>query len=386
MPLRGHSVLLFALCGLTAGCSVVGPSGRVRPRASTELPPNAMEMLDDGYHDVAGIIHIHTTYSDGGGTFTDVARVANAQGLDYLVTTDHNTLQPLRDGHQGWHSTVLVMVGTEISTRDGHYLAMNVREDIDRDQPTQAIIDEVNRQGGLGFIAHPYFKKRRWTNWQVHGFTGIEAYNTAHDTFDENMLRLAAWGMTMPPDWLYLSIIDRPYDPLSAWDHLIARDGPVVGIGSADAHEVRVFGLKFASYDIMFKLVRTHVLLPGDTALSDAAFYDALRRGHAYISIDLVTDARGVEFPAQDRRRVLGVMGDRVPLAANLQLSTVLPAPAHLTLFRDGQAVAHTTARVWQVPVSEPGAYRVEALRQNKPWIMSNPIYVHNPSTGTPGR
>ncbi|MBI3319636.1 MAG: CehA/McbA family metallohydrolase, partial [Candidatus Omnitrophica bacterium] len=327
-----------------------------------------------------GVLHIHTVYSDGSGTFEEIARAANQQQLDYLVVTDHNTLKPLRDGKQGWYGMTLVLVGTEISTRSGHYLALNVRDEIDRRKPTQDIIDDVNRQGGLGFIAHPYFKKRRWTDWSVHGFTGIEGYNLAHDALDENLLRVIFWGMVVPADPLFLSMVDRPNEAVAKWDELLRQHDPVVGIGSSDAHEVRVLGIKIAPYDIMFKLIRTHVLLPSGSSLSEPAFYDALRHGHAYFAIDLVTDASGFAFMADDRQHTLGVMGDQVELSADLELTAILPAPAQVTLFKDGRVVATASAeRQWQVPVKEPGIYRLEAARQGKPWIFSNPIYVRAP-------
>jgi hypothetical protein len=335
-------------------------------------------MLDDGYTDVAGVIHVHTTYShDAHGTFEEVVRVANAQQLDYVITTEHNNLRALREGKQGWHGAVLVRIGTEISTRGGHYLAFNVTEEIDHHNlTTQQIIDEVNRQGGLGFIAHPYFKKGRWRDWTVNGFTGVEAYNVAHDTLDENRLRLALWTLTVSTEPFYFSIIDRPYDPLTTWDELIRHHGRVVGIGSVDAHEFHLLGFKFAPYEIMFQMVRTHLLLPS-TPLTPELAYEALRQGHAYFEISLVADAgRSFTFFANDGRRVLGIMGDEVPLGPNLQLSALLPRPAQLTLFKDGQIVSTETAETWHVPVTEPGAYRLEASLRDKPWLFSNPIYV----------
>ena len=339
-------------------------------------------LLDDGYEDHVGVIHIHTRYSDGAGTYEDIARVANAQRLDYLIVTDHNTLQPLRDDQQGWRGTTLVLVGMEISTRGGHYLALNVTTDIDREKmTTQEIFDAVNRQGGFGIIAHPYFKKRRWTDWGVTGFTGIEAYNIAHDTLDENRLRLALWTFSVPVEPFYLSLIDRPYDPLAKWDELIAKHGRVVGIGAADAHEVRVFGMKFAPYEIMFRLIRTHVLTPPGP-LTGPAVYDALRRGHAYLSLELVDEAKGFSFLADDGQRIRGIMGDDVALEPGLRVSASLPAPATLTLFRDGRPIAVTIGDYWQVPITQPGAYRLEASRHNKPWIFSNPIYVRERTTG----
>jgi len=374
---RQHSALLCAVCLVlcaVSGCAVLGTIKQPLAQAVAA----GGELLDDGYADVAGALHIHTTYShDAHGTFEDVVRAANAQQLDYVILTEHNTLQPLREGKQGWHGAVLVLIGTELSTRGGHYLALNVTEEIDRHQlTTQQIIDEVARQGGLGFIAHPYFKKGRWKDWTVRGFTGIEAYNVAHDTLDENKLRLALWTLTAPPEPFYLSIIDRPYDPLRAWDELVARHGKVVGIGATDAHEFHLWGLKFAPYDIMFQMVRTHLLVPS-TPLTPDLVYEALRQGHAYWELALVADAqRGVRFFAHDGQRVLGVMGDEIRLEPNLHLTAILPQPALLTLFKDGQAIATASEKSWDVAVSDPGAYRLEASLNGKPWLFTNPIYV----------
>lgn len=371
------SALVFAL----SGCAVVGPIGRRVPATARPIA----EFVEDGYRDVTGVIHIHTRYSDGGGTFEDIARVANQQHLDYLIVTDHNTMQPLIDGKQGWHGMTLILVGEEISTPGGHLLALNVQQDVSRHQPTQAIIDQVNRQGGLSIIAHPYFQKRRWSDWTVTGFTGIEAYNVAHDALDENKLRIALWGVTVPADPLFLSMVDRPYDPLAKWDEMIAKRGRIVGIGSSDAHEVRVMGLKFAPYDVMFKLVRTHVLLPDGVELSGPALYEHLRLGHAYFSIGLVGNASGFEFNARDGgAKLLGIMGDAVTLSPELQLTVLLPAPGQVTLFKDGRPVAAYEGTAWHLPVTTPGVYRVEAVRREKPWIFSNPIYVTAEPEGMP--
>ncbi|MBI3330947.1 MAG: CehA/McbA family metallohydrolase [Candidatus Omnitrophica bacterium] len=377
MNRRGVLCVSLALVSLAvAGCAVLtriprlaGPSGQAPAQA-----------FDDGHNDVAGVIHIHTTAShDAHGRFEDVVRVANAQGLDYVVVTEHNTLRPLREGRQGWHGSVLVLIGMELSTRGGHYLALNVTEDIDRFKlTTQQVIDEVARQGGLGFIAHPYFKKGRWKDWTVTGFTGIEAYNVAHDTLDENRMRLVLWTLTAAAEPFYLSLLDRPYDPLATWDELVGRHGRVVGIGSADAHEFHALGLKFAPYEIMFQLARTHLLVPPGE-LTEQAVYAALRQGHAYLSIELAAPAKGFQFAATADGKIAGIMGDEVVLEPDLHLTAWLPSPAQLALFRDGQRIAVTTAQAWEVPVTQPGAYRLEATRHTKPWIFSNPIYVRPP-------
>ncbi|MBI4343919.1 MAG: PHP domain-containing protein [Candidatus Omnitrophica bacterium] len=376
---RARRVLAVG-CALAVSCGGCAVLTRIPAHLAERLEPPATPAWDDGYEDYTGAMHIHTTYShDAHGLFEDVVRVANAQGLDFVMLTEHNTLQPLRDGKQGWHGATLVIVGMEISTKAGHYLAFNVTQEVDRYKLTaQEVIDEVNRQGGFGFIAHPYFKKHHWTNWDVTGFTGIEGYNLAHDTFDENWGRLAAWALAASPLSFYFSIVDRPYDPLRTWDDLIARHGRIVGIGSTDAHEVHLVGVTFAPYDVMFRMARTHVLIPGKP-LTVEAVYDALRRGHAYFAMELLAEAKGFSFLAQRGSEVAGIMGDEVAWRPNLTLKIWLPTAAHLTLFKDGQATAWTTGQTWEVPVAEAGVYRVEAARHGKPWIVSNPIYVRAP-------
>ena len=390
-PLRWPALIsgsLLLLC--CAGCAVLGPikhqvprpeAGKPHAKAGAKAKAGPVEILDDGYTDVTGVIHIHTIYSDGGGNFEDVGRAANQLRLDYLVVTDHNTLKPLREGKQGWYGMTLVMIGSEISTRAGHYLALNINEEIDRTKTTQDIIDNVSRQGGLGFIAHPYFKKRPWIDWTVHGFTGIEGYNTVHDALDENKLRIALWSIAMPADSVFLSMLERPSDSLAKWEEMIEQHGKVVGIGSADAHEVRILGLRIAPYELMFKLIRTHVLLPTGTPLSKETFYPALAAGHAYFAIDLLADAEDFVFMADNGQAVQGIMGDEIALVPDLRLTTILSAPAQLELFRDGRSIAKTTNRLWHVPVTAPGVYRLEASRHGKPWIFSNPIYVKSPDS-----
>ena len=369
--LIAESCVLIALSGC-ATLTVPQQAGRLA--ASFHQPSTTT-----GYDDYVGVIHVHTgDYShDAHGTFKRVVRVANAQHLDYVIMTEHNNLQALRDGLEGWHGAVLILIGMEISAPDGHYLAFNIAEEFDRHSlTTQEVIDEVNRQGGFGFIAHPYFKKGRWTNWSVTGFTGIEAYNVSHDALDENRLRLVLWTLTAPADPFYFSILDRPYDPLAKWDVLNRSHDRVVGIGSTDAHEFHLLGFKFAPYEALFQLSRTHLLIPTGEELTDQAIYDALRSGHVYFSIEWLAEAKGFQFTVEQGTRLLGIMGDEIVWEPDLHLNISLPTAAQLALYRDGQQIAETTAQSWRVPVTHPGVYRVEATRHEKPWIFSNPIYI----------
>ena len=78
---------------------------------------------------LAGVVHVHTTLSDGGGTPEEVIAAARAAGLEFVAITDHNNLdaKPL----EGYRDGVLVLVGSELSTPAGHVLGLG----LDRDPP-----------------------------------------------------------------------------------------------------------------------------------------------------------------------------------------------------------------------------------------------------------
>ena len=348
-------------------------------RPLTWLPPEPIPsaMLDDGYRRYAGALHVHTNASpDADGEFEDAVEDANEQALDYLVITDHGTLKHLREGRQGQHGPTLVLIGMEISLPVGHYLALNVAQEIDpTGRSAQQVIDAVAAQGGLGFIAHPHFSKHPWTDWSVRGFTGVEALSVAHDFIDGRWERVAWWGAISASPVAYHALLRRPDQALETWDRLLAAGAPVTGIGSTDAHEFHLLGTKYASYRVMFQLGRTYLLIPSETLTADA-IYDALRRGHAYIASAVLGDPRDVTFMADDGRAVRGVMGDAVQLTPGLRLSVHAPSTAELALIKDGSVFATTRDHTWQVPVTEPGIYRLEVSLDGRPWILTNPIYV----------
>jgi hypothetical protein len=50
------------------------------------------------WQDLAGALHVHSTYSDGAGDVPTVMDAAREAGVDFVLLTDHNTQRPLRDG------------------------------------------------------------------------------------------------------------------------------------------------------------------------------------------------------------------------------------------------------------------------------------------------
>ena len=261
--------------------------------------------------DYSGAIHVHTFYSfDGVKKIDDIVQSAKKCGLDYIITNDHFSIEAKK--YEGWHKDVLLIAGEEISPRYNHYLAFNIKETIavDRDYNNpQTYIDEVNNQGGFGFIAHPdhagnkkfEVKDYRWADWNVKGYSGFCIWDLQND-----------WQITLTS---YLKAFLSYLFParylrgpkkktLKRWDELNQNQtDKKYAIGEVDNHENmrKYFGLKFYifPFDFAFRTIRTHILLkePFSKNNSDIAkVYDAIKNGSSYISNDYYCNAKGFEF------------------------------------------------------------------------------------------
>ncbi|HEU5440994.1 MAG TPA: CehA/McbA family metallohydrolase [Ktedonobacterales bacterium] len=112
--------------------------------------------LPRGFADV----HMHTNYSDGTGSVEDVLRFAQEHTrLDVIAITDHDTIEGAlraRDLAARDDYRFEVIVGEEISTREGHMLALFLEHPVAPDQSIERSIEQVHAQGGLAIVAHPF--------------------------------------------------------------------------------------------------------------------------------------------------------------------------------------------------------------------------------------
>jgi hypothetical protein len=66
------------------------------------------------FYEAIGVIHVHSSYSDGSKKIEEIAKIGEHAGLDFLMFTDHGTLKPLHDGHQKFYGKTAVIIGYEI--------------------------------------------------------------------------------------------------------------------------------------------------------------------------------------------------------------------------------------------------------------------------------
>ena len=126
----------------------------------------------------AGVLHIHTNRSDGRSSPEEIAAAAARAGLKFIVFTDHGdgTRKP---DPPVYRSGVLCLDGVEISTRGGHYIALDLpAAPYPLGGDPRDVIEDVRRLGGFGVVAHPDSPKDelRWKEWNAP-FDGIELVN-----------------------------------------------------------------------------------------------------------------------------------------------------------------------------------------------------------------
>jgi hypothetical protein len=347
--------------------------------------------------DVSCVAHVHSTYSDGTATVPELLAAAAEAGAGALLLTDHDTLGARRDGWEGLHGGVFLLVGTEVSPKQGHYLAFGVGEEIAHAGRTaREIAGAVRAAGGVGFAAHPFSVGGHMLHaplarrivlphgWpaleEPDGCDGIELWSLTTDAAESWRTPAEAWRWLRDPQGAVVQ--GPPTQHLQRWDALSAHRR-IPAIGGLDGHApgVRVRGRVRSplSHSRTFGLLRTHLIcdrpLSGDVDRDRATLIGALSGGAAWLSCPFVAPAHGARFWAERRDGTTVPMGGEGRAGA-ATLRVVLPRAAQITLLRDGRSIHAAQADHVRLDVEQTGVYRVEARIAGRLWLLSNPIHL----------
>jgi predicted metal-dependent phosphoesterase TrpH len=103
-------------------------------------------------------LHIHTTMSDGKATPAELANLLLRSDLTVAAVTDHDTVSGalrVREALAGRGPEIVV--GTEVTSADGHVLALFVDRDVPQGLSARETVEIVHERGGLAIAPHPYF-------------------------------------------------------------------------------------------------------------------------------------------------------------------------------------------------------------------------------------
>ena len=100
-------------------------------------------------------LHVHTTYSkDSLITPKDLVYYAKKRGLNAVAVTDHNFLEGAYKIAK--ETDFLIIPGMEVSSADGHIVALNVHELIPRGFSAVETVERIHKAGGVAIACHPY--------------------------------------------------------------------------------------------------------------------------------------------------------------------------------------------------------------------------------------
>ncbi|MDD3593823.1 MAG: hypothetical protein PHX18_04250 [Candidatus Gastranaerophilales bacterium] len=332
---------------------------------------------------------MHSTYSDGTKTIDFIAKEAKRAGLDFIVVSDHNSLKGLEE--EGFYDGVCVLVIDEISpATSNHLLAFDVKKEIDEELAPELFIDEVHKQGGFCFVAHPdeniYRKNNhvalRWLDWSINTFDGLEVWNYLSDWIDhfslnnsqliQHLLRhKRAKGPTVPV--------------LQWWDRLNnSKRNIVPAIGGVDAHRfvVNRFGLNFIVSDYydyftaLNNVINLATPLSSDFNEAKTQIFEAIKKGNNIIlnkKAAKTSDLPQFYAKGKDAEVHAGGTFESEPYC---ELVFKIPVGADVRLIYNGEKIYDKKTSLIEYDNLKPGKYRVEAYFKGIPYVFTNPIKV----------
>ncbi|OFW13514.1 MAG: hypothetical protein A3H29_18870 [Acidobacteria bacterium RIFCSPLOWO2_02_FULL_67_21] len=383
-------LLIVVLAGLGAGWYAALP-----PRGPSPASRSSEAAV------VRGVLHVHTSRSDGTGTVDEVAAAAARAGLDFVVFTDHGDATREPDPPAYRHG-VLCIDGVEITTRDGHLVALGLpAAPYPLGGEARDAVEDVARLGGVSIAAHPGSAKGdlQWSDWSLP-VSGFEWLNGDSEWRDESAWSLARALIGYPArrTETLLSTLDRPAGVLERWDR-VTRGRRAMVVAGTDAHArvgLRSLGEPYdrtAAFHVpgyermfgVFSTVLTDTTLSGDASTDAQRVIEAVRGGRTYTRVDAVANHGTLTLTAESgaaHAATGGVLPADVPVTLRAELHDPPPG-VRLELLKNGVAVAgSTSARLEHAADRATGAYRVEVQAPGAPgmppvpWIVSNPIYL----------
>ena len=213
-------------------------------------------LVRDGAGWYRGDLHTHTHHSDAKGSLRDLARAAEARGLEFLTVTDHNTVSHHRElAHLD--TPLLLVPGQELTTSRGHANVWGDTGWIDfrltHDADLPGLVEHVHNRGGLFSVNHPKDTGHNWHYPVPERFDALEVWQSA---------------------WAY-----RNWESVALADTLLKQGRRFTFVGGSDRHQPG-----WSDTDPPFLQVGTPTTWVYLEAATPGAVLGALRRGRSCVS------------------------------------------------------------------------------------------------------
>ncbi|HEV2170915.1 MAG TPA: hypothetical protein VGR40_08200, partial [Candidatus Binatus sp.] len=342
------------------------------PLPSTDLPPAryiqpAPEFPE--FHDYRGIVDLPLNAS--GMDQSALADLAKTSQIDFIFLADSVQANGSDNdfGVGGFTSDILFIPGGAFDIGGGRIVGVNLHEAIKPNLTPNDLIAAIHDQGGIAIAADP----SKFSSSADYALAdAIEVYNQRSAWLAQSRGSLYLHAMFFGPDRFLGRLDVRPDANLALYDKLTAgaRVAMLAGMGAPD--NLNVLGAKVGTLPQLFLFCTTHLIA---RERNTDPMLEALRLGHSYVSFDYLGYVGSFMFYAR-AGETRAMMGDEVRLALGMTLKAELPAAAdRIVMYQNGAEVtsAENAATLEFAPKS-PGAYRIEAYRGGKMWILSNPV------------
>jgi len=131
-------------------------------------------------HWYRGNTHIHSTVSDGGLNFVELAALYRSAGYDFLCRTDHWKASHAQADTN--HYPLLWLDGIELDGLDEtgqmyHIVCLGLLHNLQRGMGLEAAVRSAHEQGALCIMAHPHWCANTLGDAARLGLDGVEIYN-----------------------------------------------------------------------------------------------------------------------------------------------------------------------------------------------------------------
>jgi len=171
-----------------------------------------------------GNAHLHSTASDGGKSFAEMAELYASSGYHFLFRTDHWVPSDVAADREIY--PLLWLDGVELDGQDTtgasyHVVCLGPVQGVTRENGLVAGLEAARAQGALLIVAHPHWCGNSLDDCRRWPFDGVEVYNHVCHWLNGKSNGLVHWNalLSINPQALAFAVDDahlRPEHP--GWD------------------------------------------------------------------------------------------------------------------------------------------------------------------------
>jgi len=176
---------------------------------------------------ISADLHVHSNYStDSLITPKELVFYAKKRGLNAVAVTDHNQIEG--SCKIAKEADFLFIPGMEVSSADGHIVALNLQDLIPRGLSARETVDRIHEAGGIAIAVHPYAWFKGSLNSHVADvkFDAVETLNAS--AFPFNRCKKKAGEIAQKLNLPCVGGTDSHYGPTIGYGYTVIDSEPNV--------------------------------------------------------------------------------------------------------------------------------------------------------------